>query len=309
MLWARDRGFVLLAALILVLSGGVLGAHVAGAEDLDVSDQFVASKLDSTVLSPTCTLGPAAAAIPEHCDPRTGECRDWIRAAEVEVLHCLDADLRYVSFPHNIPLRYSEFSRSNLSGVRLEGLDLSGVGGDGASFSRSKAQGSNFSYGFLLGAGFQFANLEQAMFVHAFLLKSRFNHAFLKNADFHSANLRDADFSGSYLRGADFSYSSLHGAQFSGANLWHANFTGADLSGVDFSGAHHLSRALGLPEELVLEFGGAAASRSELRRLAGRLPQAPDVCVLPNNLPDYLKESWLDARGLLNYCGGRDHEH
>jgi len=154
--------------------------------------------------------------------------------------------------------RKSFFTRTNFSGLKLDGADFSGGAGPSADFSGASLKRSLFTKAILPCADFSSASVEKADFSSATLSFGDFRGCNAREAVFKGANLQNlracdqADFSKADLRrviapksvweesnldGADFQQADLNGARFCQATLCNSHFDRCLLKGSVFEDA------------------------------------------------------------------------
>ncbi len=119
--------------------------------------------------------------------------------------------------------RGANFTRANLKGARMSGIDA-----QGAKFEEAQMGAAELSYSVLSGGNFSSAHMERVDMtggVHA------------EGANFLIASLQGADLTGALLHGSDFSSASMQGAMLSHAQLYGVALRDADLEGADLNQA------------------------------------------------------------------------
>lgn len=127
-------------------------------------------------------------------------------------------------------------SKSNFSGLKLQGADLRNIG-----FKNSDLSGVNFSGAILLksefqgscldGANFSFSEMAYTKLTGANICNADLTHVDLRYANLESAKLCNTILSDVDLREANLRYSNLSGAELKGTILTGADLTGANLRG------------------------------------------------------------------------------
>lgn len=147
------------------------------------------------------------------------------------------------------PLK-GDFSKVELDGEDLRGLDASGALLAGARFERCVLDGAVFGRAVLTDASFEDADLRGADFTEADVTRTRFDRAKLNGAIFDDATAEDAVFVGADLSkaslvGVEASRANLEGAKLVHARADAAELSRANLTRVDAHGASFVDARLG----------------------------------------------------------------
>ena len=124
----------------------------------------------------------------------------------------------------------TDFTRADLSGARMQGIDARG-----ARFEEASLIGSELVEALLCGANLAQAHLEKAALGGARADGANFALASLQGGDLKGARLTGADFRSASMQGATLDFARLQGtmlqdADLEGASLYKAKLHGADLS-------------------------------------------------------------------------------
>ncbi|KPA12704.1 low-complexity protein [Candidatus Magnetomorum sp. HK-1] len=132
------------------------------------------------------------------------------------------------------------FSRANLRGLELSGVNLTGAILNKVNLSSANLSGANLRDVNLSNANLSYANISGANLREVNLSKAKLHQSYLcdtdlSDANLSGANLTEADLSESNLMYADLSCANLNNTDFCKANLLYANLSGADLSCTNLS--------------------------------------------------------------------------
>lgn len=186
-------------------------------------------------------------------------------------LHCADTNAVFVENDRDkakcSTARNANFSRANLKGADLLGIDLTS-----ATFADAELQGATLSYAILVGTDFLNAQLDKAditggvkAYGASFLLAdlsgadlswANLAYADLSNAQMRGTVLKSADLQSASLRDSDLRSGSLQGAKLYGTDLTGLRITAADLRGASV----WLSKPPGGDTEALADFSGLSLS-------------------------------------------------
>lgn len=152
-------------------------------------------------------------------------------------MQCADINELYLSDNREaarcVSARGTNFSRANMKGARLAGIDARG-----ARFEEATLEAADLSYGVLSGANFASAHLERADFSGGAQLQgANFLIAAMQGADLSGASLLLADFSSAQMQGVVLAHAELQGAQLRDADLEGADLGSAKMQGADLTRA------------------------------------------------------------------------
>lgn len=129
-------------------------------------------------------------------------------------------------------LRYADFSKANIAGIKLPGSFMYG-----ANLSWSNLSSIDFESASLSSAIIEWSNVDNAVFNKSNLEDATFFRSSIREGQFQMIKGGRVKFSNAVLTQANFSASSLINSNFSGAEAESAIFRSADLSSADFSKA------------------------------------------------------------------------
>ncbi|KUO55336.1 MAG: hypothetical protein APF80_05025 [Alphaproteobacteria bacterium BRH_c36] len=128
----------------------------------------------------------------------------------------------------------TNFSRAEMSGALLTGIDASG-----ASFEQAILEDADIVDALISGANFGQARLDKANVTGGIMAYgANFAIASLQGANFNGARLFGADFRWASMQGAILDYARLEGAMLEGADLEAASLYKSRLEAADFNGAN-----------------------------------------------------------------------
>lgn len=152
----------------------------------------------------------------------------WLNCAEIDRL-LLSNDRLAAKCPS---ARGADFSKAQLSGAHMAGIDLTG-----AKLDESRLDGADLANAILSGASFSSAHLEKADLTGGVQAQgANFLNASLQGADFTGAQLQFADFSSAAMQGVVLNFAQLQGALLRDADLEAASLQRVKLQGTDMSG-------------------------------------------------------------------------
>lgn len=158
----------------------------------------------------------------------------WLNCAEIDRL-LLNDDRAAGKCPS---ARDADFSKAQLSGAHMAGIDLRG-----ARLDEAQLEGADLANALLAGASFSSARLEKADLTGGVEAQgANFLNAALQGADLTGARLQFADFSSAAMQGAVLNYAQLQGAvlrdaDLEAASLQRVKLQGADMTGMKMTGA------------------------------------------------------------------------
>ena len=158
----------------------------------------------------------------------------WLNCAEIDRL-LLSDDRVAAKCPS---ARDADFSRAQLAGAHMSGIDLRG-----AKLDEAHLEGAELANAILSGASFSNAHLDKADLTGGVQAQgTNFLNASLQGADLTGAQLQFADLSSAAMQGAVLNFAQLQGAvlrdaDLEAASLQRVKLEGADMSGMKMAGA------------------------------------------------------------------------
>ncbi|WP_353931981.1 pentapeptide repeat-containing protein [Okeanomitos corallinicola TIOX110] len=164
----------------------------------------------------------------------------------------------------------ANFSVANMSGIHLIDSDLSYAKLNVARLSGATLAGSilnncSFNVANLMRADMSRTQMRQASFIRAELIRTDFSRADMCEANLNSADLREATLQQANLRHANLSDANLRGANLREANLEIANLSGSNVTAADLSGANLRDAEMRQTNLCMANLSGADLSGANLR--------------------------------------------
>ncbi len=152
----------------------------------------------------------------------------WLNCAEIDRL-LLSDDRVAAKCPS---ARNADFSRAQLTGAHMAGIDLTG-----AKLDEAHLEGAELANAILSGASLSNAHLDKADLTGGVQAQgANFLNASLQGADLTGAQLQFADLSSAAMQGAVLNFAQLQGAVLRDADLEAASLQRVKLQGTDMSG-------------------------------------------------------------------------